>query len=78
MKDDTYMIGDYLSAVSHSVSRGMSIDRRNPVLIKDVPYTLYPIYGVRGVSLYYIASSTNSVKLAVGRHLRARLRNRPF
>lgn len=65
LKDDTYMIGDYLTAVSHSVSRGMSIDRRNPVLIKDVPYTLYPIYGVRGVSLYYIASSSNSVKLAV-------------
>ena len=65
MKDDSYMIGDYISAVSHSVSRGMSIDRRNPVLIKDVPYTLYPIYGVRGVSLYYIGSSSNSVKLAV-------------
>jgi hypothetical protein len=65
LKDETYMIGDYISAVSHSVSRAMSIDRRNPVLIKDVPYVLYPIYGVRGVSLYYIASSTNSVKLAV-------------
>ena len=43
----------------------MSIDKRNPVLIKGVPYTLYPIYGVRGVSLYYITSSSNSVKLAV-------------
>ena len=65
LKDDSYMIGDYTSAVSHSVFRGMSIDRGNPVFIKDVPYTLYPIYGVRGVSLYYIASFTNSVKLAV-------------
>jgi hypothetical protein len=65
LKDDSYMIGDYISAVSHSVSRGMSIDRSNPVFIKGVPYTLYPIYGVRGVSLYYITSSTNSVKLAV-------------
>ena len=65
LKDDTYLIGDYLSAVSHSVSRGMSIDRRNPVWFPGVPYTLYPIYGARGVSLYYIASSTNSVKLAV-------------
>ncbi|HEV2840987.1 MAG TPA: hypothetical protein VGW39_06670 [Chthoniobacterales bacterium] len=27
-----------------------------PVLVKGVPYTLYPIYGVRGVSLYYITS----------------------
>jgi hypothetical protein len=65
LKDDSYMIGDYISAVSHSVSRGMSIDRRNPVLIKGVPYTLYPIYGVRGVSLYYISGSSNSVTLAI-------------
>jgi hypothetical protein len=65
LKDDTYMIGDYISAASHSTSRAMSIDKANPVFIKGVPYTLYPIYGVRGVSLYYIASSTNSVKLAV-------------
>jgi hypothetical protein len=65
LKDDSYMIGDYISAVSHSVSREMSVDRRNPVLIKGVPYTLYPIYGVRGVSLYYIASSSDSVKLAI-------------
>jgi hypothetical protein len=62
------MIGDYASAVSHSVSRSMTIDRRNPVWMKDVPYTLYPIYGTRGVSLYYIASSCNSVKLAVVTH----------
>jgi hypothetical protein len=65
LKDDSYMIGDYISAVSHSVSRGISIDRRNPVFFKDVPYTFYPVYGVRGVSLYYIASSSDSVKLAV-------------
>lgn len=65
LKDDSYMIGNYISAVSHSVSRGMSIDRRNPVFIRDVPYTLYPIYGTRGVSLYYITSSSNSVTLAV-------------
>ena len=65
LKDDSYMIGDYATAVSHSVSRGMSIDRSNPVLIKGVPYTLYPIYGTRGVSLYYITHSTNSVRLAV-------------
>ena len=57
--------GDYTSTASRSVSRGMSIDKRHPVLIKGVPYTLYPIYGVRGVSLYYITSSSNSVKLAV-------------
>lgn len=65
LKNDAYRIGDYSSAVSHAVSRAMCIDKRNPVLIKGVPYTLYPIYGVRGVSLYYITSSSNSVKLAV-------------
>jgi hypothetical protein len=65
LKDDSYMIGGYIAATSHAVSRGLSIDRRNPVLMKDVPYNLYPIYGVRGVSLYYIANSSNSVRLAV-------------
>jgi len=65
LKDDSYMNGEYVSTVTHSVSRGMSIDRRNPVFIPGVPYNLYPIYGVRGVSLYYITSSSNAVKLAV-------------
>jgi hypothetical protein len=65
LKDDSYMIGGYVSAVSHSVSRSMSIDRENPVSLQGVPYTLYPVYGVRGVSLYYIGNSSNSVKLAV-------------
>jgi len=65
LKDDSYMNGEYVSTVTHSVSRGMSIDRRNPVFIPGIPYNLYPIYGVRGVSLYYITSSRDSVKLAV-------------
>jgi len=65
LKDDDYTMGDYTAAVSHSTSRGMSIDKTNPVFIKGVPYTLYPIYGVHGVSLYYISSSSNSVKLAI-------------
>ncbi len=59
------MIGAFAAAVTHSTSRGMSIDWENPVLIKDVPYRLYPVYGARGVSLYYIGSTSNSVKLAV-------------
>ena len=62
---DSNWRGDYTSTASRFVSRAMSIDKRYPVLIKGVPYTLYPIYGVRGVSLYYITSSSNSVKLAV-------------
>ena len=65
LKDDSYMIGDYISVSSHSASRGMSIDRRHPVFIKGSPYTLYPIYGARGAALYYIAHSADSVKLAV-------------
>src|SRR6266404_5898346 len=65
LKDDSYMIGDYISVSSHSASRGMSIDRKNPVFIKGVPYTLYPIYGAGTTSLYYIGHGANSVKLAV-------------
>ena len=65
LKDDTHMIGDYIAVSSHSASRPMSIDRRHPVFIKGSPYTLYPIYGARGASLYYIAHSADSVKLAV-------------
>jgi hypothetical protein len=65
LKDDSHMIGDYISVSSHSTTRGMSIDRNNPVFIKGVPYTLYPIYGAGGASLYYIGHGSNSVKLAV-------------
>lgn len=65
LKDDSHMIGDYISVSSHSAFRGMSIDRRHPVVIKGSPYTLYPIYGARGASLYYIGHSADSVKLAV-------------
>jgi hypothetical protein len=59
------MIGDYIAVSSHSASRPMSIDRRHPVVFKGSPYTLYPIYGVRGAALYYIGHGANSVKLAV-------------
>src|SRR5438309_1437139 len=43
LKDDTHYIGDYISVSSHSTSRGMSIDRHHPVVVKGSPYTLYPI-----------------------------------
>ena len=52
-------------ATSYYTSRGMTIDRQNPVLVKDVPYVLYPVYGPRGVSLYYIGHTSNTVKLAI-------------
>jgi len=65
LKDDTHMIGDYISVSSHSASRGLSIDRKNPVFIKGVPYTLYPIYGAGSTALYYIGHGANTVKLAV-------------
>lgn len=65
LKDDSHMIGDYISVSSHSVSREMSIDRKHPTFIKGVPYALYPIYGAGGTSLYYIGHGSSSVKLAV-------------
>src|SRR5687768_6494775 len=65
LKDDSYTIGDYIAVSSHSASRAMSIDRRHPVFVKGSPYTLYPIYGARGASLYYIGHTADSVKLAV-------------
>jgi hypothetical protein len=69
LKDDSHMIGDYISVSSHSTTRGMSIDRKNPVFIKGVPYALYPIYGAGSTSLYYIGHGANSVKLAVATSL---------
>jgi hypothetical protein len=65
LKDDSYMIGDYIAVSSHSASRAMSIDRRHPVVFKGSPYTLYPIYGAGGTELYYIGHTSDSVKLAV-------------
>src|SRR3977135_561900 len=32
LKDDSHMIGDYIAVSSHSASRGMSIDRKHPVV----------------------------------------------
>jgi hypothetical protein len=65
LKDDSYMIGDYISVSSHSASRGMSIDRKHPVVIPGVPYTLFPIYGVGNTALYYVGHNSDTVKLAV-------------
>lgn len=65
LKDDSYMIGDYIAVSSHSASRGMSIDRKHPVVIPGVPYTLFPIYGVGGTALYYVGHTSDTVKLAV-------------
>ena len=65
LKDDSHMIGDYIAVSSHSASRGMSIDRKHPVVIPGVPYTLFPIYGVGSTALYYVGHTSDSVKLAV-------------
>src|SRR3954447_16945757 len=65
LKDDTHYIGDYIAVSSHSASRGMSIDRKHPVVFNGSPYTLYPIYGVAGAELYYIGHGSDSVTLAV-------------
>ena len=65
LKDDSHMIGDYIAVSSHSASRGMSIDRKHPVVIAGVPYTLFPIYGVGSTALYYVGHTSDTVKLAV-------------
>ncbi len=65
LKDDSHMISDYIAVSSHSTTRGISIDRRHPVVFKGSPYTLYPIYGAGGTELYYIGHNSDSVKLAV-------------
>jgi hypothetical protein len=54
-----------VSVSSLFASRSMAIDWGNPVVIKGVPYALYPVYASRGVSLYYISASSTSVRLAV-------------
>ncbi len=56
---------NYVSVMDHNFARGIYIDRQNPVAIKGVPYTMYPVYAAGGVSLYYIGASNDSVKLAV-------------
>ena len=65
LKDDTHLIGDYISVSSHSTTRGMSIDRKHPIVFKGSPYTLYPIYGAGMTELYYIGHTSDTVKLAV-------------
>lgn len=68
LEDNSYLTDPtygYASAMSHYNFHRVAINKRNPVLIKDVPYTLYPIRTVRGVSLYYIGNTSNSVTLAV-------------
>jgi hypothetical protein len=65
LKDDSYMIGDYIAVSSHSTTRSMSIDRKHPVVFRGSPYTLYPVYGAGGTELYYIGHGSDSVKLAV-------------
>jgi hypothetical protein len=56
---------NYVAVADHSFTRGLRIDRRNPVWKKGVPYALYPVYAAGGVSLYYIGGSSDSVRLAV-------------
>ena len=66
--DDQTTIFDrrnYLSVMDHSFTRGLFIDRQNPISMKGVPYLLYPVYAAGGVSLYYIGEANGSVRLAV-------------
>ena len=68
LKDDRInadKFSDTVAVTSRSVSRPLAIDWSSPVAIKGVPYALYPVYAEGGVSLYYISSSSTSVRLAV-------------
>jgi hypothetical protein len=65
LKDDRFNFSDTVSVSSHSASRTLAIDWSNPVTVEGVPYALYPVYGAGGVTLYYIAGSSSSVRLAV-------------
>ncbi|HXX41574.1 MAG TPA: hypothetical protein VEI58_04835 [Chthoniobacterales bacterium] len=64
----SFNFGDSVGYSSFSVSRPIVIDWDNPVFFDGQPYTFYPVYGSGGVSLYYISSSSDSVKLAVCRN----------
>jgi hypothetical protein len=61
----SFNFSDSVAVSSYSVSRPVAIYWRNPVFIDGQPYTFYPVYGAGGISLYYICSSGDSVKLAV-------------
>jgi hypothetical protein len=65
LKDDRFNVPDAVSVSSWAASRPLAIDWSSPVVVKGVPYALYPVYASRGVSLYYISSSSTSVRLAV-------------
>src|SRR2546429_3073637 len=56
---------DTVSVSSYSVSRPVAVDWDDPVFFDGQPYTFYPVYGVGGVSLYYINSNSHSARVAV-------------
>jgi len=56
---------DTVSGTSYSVSRAIAIDWNDPQFFEGQPYTFYPVYGVGGVSLYYINSNSHSARVAV-------------
>jgi hypothetical protein len=65
LKDDRINFSDTVAVSSYATSRPLAIDWSSPVAIKGVPYALYPVYAEGGVSLYFISSSSTSVRLAV-------------
>jgi hypothetical protein len=56
---------DSVAVTSHSVSRALAIDWRNPQFIDGQPYTFYPVYVGPGASLYFIRASSDSARVAV-------------
>ena len=58
LKDERINFSDTVSVSSYSASRTLAIDWSSPVVIKGIPYALFPVYGAGGVSLYYISASS--------------------
>jgi hypothetical protein len=61
----SFDLNEVVGVSSYSVSRPLVVDWDNPVFFDGEPYTFYPVYGAGEVSLYYLCSSGDSVKLAV-------------
>ena len=69
LRDNGINFSDSVAISSHAFARPMQIDWENPVHVQGQPYIFYPVYGVGGVSLYYIGkASDRSATVAVVSH----------
>jgi hypothetical protein len=64
-RDWRFNWSDSVALSEYAVSRQIRIDWDNPVFFDGEAYTFYRVYGVGGVSLYYISSNSYSARVAV-------------